>query len=101
MRRIAFLFPVALCLSFGPAFADDKPIVVPDSAAAQAADCHEGMSDCKLECKHMAPPTGTRLGGHTECRTHKYWDDKMRADQATTATMQNKSYDKVQPGMGD
>jgi hypothetical protein len=47
----------------------------------------------------MAPPTGTRLGGHTECRTHKYWDDRMREDQARTNKIQEDAYKYASPGM--
>jgi hypothetical protein len=82
---------VSCCL----ALAEDpqaKQIVVPDTAAAAAAECREGMSECKLECKRMAAPLGTRIGGHTECRTHQYWVDRMREDQARTVKIQMDSF---------
>ena len=33
-----------------------------------------------------------RLGGHTECRTQHWWDDRMREDQATTVKIQEEAY---------
>jgi len=101
MYKIASPLTVAIFLVCGAARADDKPLaVVPDSAAAQAAECQEGSEGCKLECKRFAPPTGTRLGGHIECRTRQYWQDRMREDQATTVKIQENSYKFATPGGG-
>lgn len=83
-----------LCASFAARAEDPQanPIVVPDSAAAAAADCKEGAQDCKLVCKRQPPPLGTRIGGHTECRTRQWWEDRMREDQARIQKIQHDSF---------
>ena len=32
-------------------------------------------------CKSQPPPTGSRLGGRTECHTRDQWDQRMREQQ--------------------
>lgn len=68
------------------------PIVIPDSAAAAAADCKPGVKSCELVCKKLPPPLGSRIGGHTECRTRQWWEDRMREDQARIQKIQHDSF---------
>ena len=78
---------------------DPKTVAIAPKADLQsAAECPEGTQNCKLVCKTFAPPTGTRLGGRTECRTQAWWDLRMRQDQATTVKIQENSYKQVRPG---
>jgi len=80
---------------------DPKSVpVAPGFELKSAQDCPEGTQSCKLICKTFAPPTGTRLGGRTECRTQHWWDDRMHEDQATTVKIQENSYKQVRPGGG-
>lgn len=99
MYKIALSLSVVIFLGATAAKAgsDEKPII-PDSAVAEAEDCPQSSEMCKIVCKTFPPPTGTRLGGHTECRTRHWWEDRMRQDQATTVKLQENGYKKVTPG---
>jgi hypothetical protein len=68
---------------------DPKKIpLTPIFEKKEADECPETSSKCKLVCKFFDPPTGTRLGGHTECRTVYWWEDRMRQDQAAILKLQ-------------
>jgi hypothetical protein len=83
---------VFAAFGFG-AMADDKtPPVIPYSAVKESANCPPENEDCKIVCKKLPPRTGSRLGGHTECRTKRWWDDRMHEDQNTILKLQENSY---------
>ena len=44
----------------------------------------------RVECKKLAPPTGTRLGGRTVCQTVRQWQVLMHDSQETLTRMQNR-----------
>ena len=96
MRKLMWPFAAAVfCCTCCVAYAEDplsKQIVIPDAAAAAAADCKPGEKSCELVCKHLPPPLGTRIGGHTECRTRQWWEDRMREDQARIQKIQHDSF---------
>ena len=71
---------------------DSKTPVIPETAVADSKDCPAESQDCKIICKKFAARTGSLLGGHTECRTKHWWDDRMREDQATTVKIQIEAY---------
>jgi hypothetical protein len=104
MHKIALSLSVVMLLSSAamarPDFDPKPPPVTPVPEAQNAADCPETSAECKLICKKLEPPTGTRLGGHIECRTKHWWDDRMREDQATTTKIQENSYKQVRAGQG-
>ncbi|HEX4860442.1 MAG TPA: hypothetical protein VFV07_04340 [Rhizomicrobium sp.] len=68
---------------------DPKSVpVTPVTATIESKDCPETSQDCKIICKEFPPKTGSRLGGHTECRTKHFWDDRTRQDQAAIVKLQ-------------
>ncbi len=105
MRNIVLSLSVAGLLCCGTAaFAgpeQEAPATNPAPTAAPsdpAGTVDPAVGD-KVECRQLAPPTGTRLGGHRECRPHHFWVDKMMHDRATAEKIQNKSYEN-RPGDG-
>ena len=66
----------------------DPKAVTPDTAKIEAKDCPETSEDCKIICKKFPPKTGSLLGGHSECRTKHFWDDRMRQDQGALVKLQ-------------
>jgi hypothetical protein len=73
----------------GQAVVDPKTVPIAPVFEKQSADeCPAGTQNCKLICKFFDPPTGTRLGGHTECRTAHWWNDRMREDQSALVKLQ-------------
>src|SRR5579862_8865230 len=98
MRKVTLLLSVFvfLCATSGAMAADPvdpKTVPLAPTFEVKSADeCPEGIQNCKLVCKAFAPPTGTRLGGHTECRTQAWWDTRMRQDQDRKSTRLNSSH---------
>ena len=98
MRKATLLLTVSafLCATSGVMAADPvdpKTVpIAPKYEIQSAAECPEGTQNCKLVCKKFAAPLGSRIGGHTECRTQHWWDDRMREDQATTVKIQEEAY---------
>jgi hypothetical protein len=106
MRNIVLSLSVAGLIGCGTAALagpeQDAPAANPAPAAAPAdpAGTLDPAVGDKIECHQMAPPTGTRLGGHRECRPHHFWVDKMMEDRATANKIQNKSYQVRAPDGG-
>ncbi len=109
MRNIVLSLSVAGLLAGGTAaFAGpEQEAPAPGAAPAASAPAAAAPSDPagttdpavgdKIECRQMDPPTGSRLGGHRECRPHLFWVDKMLQDRATAEKIQNKSYENRPP----
>lgn len=98
MRKATAILPVLVFLCATSSAMAQDPVdpktvpVAPTFELKSANECPEGTGNCKLVCKTFPPKTGTRLGGHTECRTQHWWDDRMREDQATTVKIQEEAY---------
>jgi hypothetical protein len=94
MRKAASILSALVFLVVAPGagaqhIVDPKKVpITPGFEAQEAADCPETSEKCKLICKFFDPPTGTRLGGHTECRTAYWWEDRMRQDQGALLKLQ-------------
>jgi hypothetical protein len=85
----ALIFVVAASGAGAQEVVDPKKVpITPSFEAKAAAECPETSEKCKLVCKFFDPPTGTRLGGHIECRTVHWWEDRMRQDQAALVKLQ-------------
>ncbi len=104
MRNIVLSLSVAGLLCCGTAaFAgpeQEAPAANPAPTAAPsdpAGTADPAVGD-KIECHQMAPPTGSRLGGHRECRPHHFWADRMQEDQKTTSKIQTGSFQNQRPG---
>jgi hypothetical protein len=75
--------------AIGQEVVDPKKVpITPAFEKQSAAECSAGSQNCKLICKFFDPPTGTRIGGHTECRTAHWWEDRMRQDQSALIKLQ-------------
>lgn len=85
----ALIFVMAASGAGAQRLVDPKTVpITPSFEAKEAAECPATSEKCKLICKFFDPPTGTRLGGHTECRTAYWWEDRMRQDQAAILKLQ-------------
>lgn len=91
---------ICAAMLFGTAAIADPsaPPITPGPEAQAAAECPDSSDSCKLVCKKFDPPTGTRLGGHIECRTKQWWENRMREDQATITKIQENSFKQKRPG---
>ena len=104
MRNIVLSLSVAGLLACGTsAFAgpeQEAPATGAAPATAAPSDpagtVDPAVGD-KIECRQMDPPTGSRLGGHRECRPHHFWVDKMLQDRSTAEKIQRKSYENRPP----
>ena len=85
----ALIFVVAASSAGAQEAVDPKKVpITPSFEAKEAAECPATSEKCKLICKFFDPPTGTRIGGHTECRTVYWWENRMRQDQAAILKLQ-------------
>lgn len=57
-----------------------------DTAAAQT----ETTNGNQIVCRHLPPPTGTRIGGRRVCKTAREWDQLRADNQKTTREIQAK-----------
>ena len=83
--RAFILLPISMAalLALGRfALADPAPSA---PALTQATAPHDAG---KIVCRHLAPPTGTRLGTRRVCRTQKEWDDIQQQQQDETSKLQ-------------
>jgi len=85
----ALIFFAATAGAMAQNATDPKSVpVTPETAKIESKDCPETSQDCKIICKKFPPKTGSLLGGHTECRTRHFWDDRTRQDQAAIVKLQ-------------
>ena len=86
---VVLAFMVTVSGVRGQEVVDPKKVpITPAFEAKEAAECPATSEKCKLVCKFFDPPTGTRLGGHTECRTVYWWEDRMHQDQFALTKLQ-------------
>jgi cytochrome c5 len=52
----------------------------------------------RIVCHSRPAPTGSRLGGTSECHTQKQWDDMRQQSQATVNSIQLHGLNTIPPG---
>jgi len=71
----------------------------PAASAAPAAAEATSTSDLdKIECRTMAPETGTRLGARRQCRTVRDWNEIRDRAQKALSDVQTRGLQHTAPG---
>ena len=52
----------------------------------------------RIVCHSRPAPTGSRLGGTSECHTQKQWDDMRQQSQSTVNSIQLHGLNTIPPG---
>ncbi len=87
MRVFVLMLASATLISTAAASAGDESASPQTAVTAQpAAAAPDDMN--KMECRMMGAKTGSRLGGHRECRTKREWEDIRHQDEHEVEKMQ-------------
>jgi hypothetical protein len=86
LSSASFADPLVIAPSTAPTSANSpvtapQPAAQPQTTAPQTAAVDPEADE--VVCRHEAPPTGTRLGGHTVCHKRSEWQ-AMEADSQKT-----------------
>ncbi len=86
MRDFVLVLAVMLFSTAAASAGDESPSAQTTVNARPAAAVPEDMD--KMECRMMGAKTGSRLGGHRECRTRREWEDIRHQDEHEVEKMQ-------------
>ena len=86
MRGLVLVLAAAI-ISTAAASAGDEPPSAPTTVTAQPAAAVPDDMD-KMECRMLGAKTGSRLGGHRECRTRREWEDIRHQNEHEIEKMQ-------------
>ncbi len=97
------MFRFSTCVLAFIGFVMSGPIAAADPAtpsAGQAASTDPALTENldRIECRTLAPETGTRLGARRECRTIRAWNEIRDAGQKALIDVQSRGLQHTLPG---
>jgi len=86
MRGFVLMLAAMLLSSTAASSGDESPSAQTTVTAQPVAAVPDDMS--KMECRMLGAKTGSRLGGHRECRTRREWEDIRHQNEHEIEKMQ-------------